>query len=660
MKFNEFTKAAFKLVATVFCFELLMRLAFYFIFSGRAGEYTQIEILKATYLGMKFDLRIALFFAIPFMLLKYLINPVKFKNFWIYFHTLLFFGFVIGFCLDIGYYSYLGGRINGTALRFLHNFFISTQMVWSSYPIVRIGLFVFAVTFAFYFILRRYIFNFSYPLRPTRKSIYHKVLLKFTIFAVVVFGLYGKFARYPLRWSEAFFSTNSFVSNFALNPWHYFADTFNADKSTFDAELTKKYYDNISSYLKVTDPDKDTLNFRRPLDQTPLLPKNTNVIMIVMESMGAYKTGVLNNPINPTPRFDEIANQSHLYTKFFVPSQGTARSMFTLVSSVSDVTNYRTSSRNPLIVNQNTFINSFKDYEKYYFLGGSANWGEIRGVLTNNIKDLKVYEEGSYESANTDVWGLSDLDLFKEAAKALKTRDSKKPFFALIQASSFHRPYTIPEARDDFKLLNLPKDQVEKAGFISIKEFNSIRFADYSLGVFFDRIKNEPFFENTVIAIIGDHGLPANGSEHLNKAYKQFDLARFHVPLAIYAPKHLKPKKIDTVATEPDVLPTLAALTGHTHTNKSMGRNLYSKNYDKRYALMYVYYTTPREIMLINDKYLVHGNRETGMTGLYDYTLDELSPNMADQNPELFKELSDHAMGLFETSKYMLYNNSKE
>ena len=73
-------------------------------------------------------------------------------------------------------------------------------------------------------------------------------------------------------------------------------------------------------------------------------------------------------------------------------------------TGIPDIELNKTSSRNPLIVDQHTIINSFDNYKKFYFLGGSASWANIRGLLTANIPNLEIYEEGSYASPRVDVW----------------------------------------------------------------------------------------------------------------------------------------------------------------------------------------------------------------------------------------------------------------
>jgi len=406
--------------------------------------------------------------------------------------------------------------------------------------------------------------------------------------------------------------------------------------------------------------DPQTLNFKRNIKLTPITDNPPNVVVIVMESMAAHKTGILGHPMDPTPYLDKIAKKAWTFSNFYVPSEGTARSMFGLVSSLPDVSRKSTSSRNPLLVSQNTAINALVGYEKYYFIGGSANWGNIRGVITHNVPGIHVYEEGSFNSPRTDVWGLSDLDLLKEANKVLSKRIDKKPFFALIQMAGFHRPYTIPENRDNFESKKMNEVELKKYGFVSNDEYNSLRFADFSLGKFIESAQGEKYFDNTLFVILGDHGLPDLRAQHVPKGIRHHLLERFHVPLIIYAPKLItEPKIIDTIATEPDVLPTVAGITGHKFEATGFGRNLMAKDDSKKYSLNYVYYRTPPQISIHDDEFYLVGEPDS-IRGLYKYTGENPEKDVSADHPERLKEMKKMLFGLYETSLYMLHHNPNQ
>ena len=88
----------------------------------------------------------------------------------------------------------------------------------------------------------------------------------------------------------------------------------------------------------------------------------------------------------------------------------------------------RTASRYPNLVDQQTILNDMTGYSKFYFIGGSASWANIRGVLTDNIRGLHLYENGKIIGRQAiNVWGISDKDLFVEANDVLKKQT--KPVF---------------------------------------------------------------------------------------------------------------------------------------------------------------------------------------------------------------------------------------
>lgn len=642
----------------------LFRLIFFMKFSGGESYETQ-ELLKAFYLGFKFDFRIALMLQLPFLLsLIPPFNPWKrlgARNGWSLFYGLLSATVLFFYFTDFAYYSYLHARVNASILLFLANPWISMEMVWQSYPVIPGVLALLVVLIGLTLIYRKWIFA------PSNETIPRDKRSKWITAALVFFYLsagHAKLSQYPLRWSEAFFSTHSFISALASNPVHYFFDTMKNREKDYDTKEVEKYYPMMADYLGVTEPDASTLNFSRKINPKPLaaLDKNKmpNIVFIIMESFAAYKTGTFGNQGDTSPHFDEMAKQGTLYRQYYVPVEGTARSIFGYLTGVPDVTTQATSTRNPLIINQNTLVNAFKDHEKYYFIGGSANWGNIRGILANNIIDVKIIEEGMFDSARTDVWGISDLDLFREAHNQLSKRSADgKPFFAFIQTAGFHRPYTIPKDRGDFVIKpELSSDDLKKYGFTSTDEYNALRFSDFALGEFMRLSKSSPYYDNTIFVVVGDHGLPDYEASHLPKGYKTHLLARFQTPLLFYSPKYFpKFTAVDTLAQSVDVFPTLVSMMGLEATNKGFGRNLLDLKPDSPHlAFTYVYYHSPPQIGVLDGTFYVLGTHNH-ISALYDYMSDNPSQDLKEKFPDRFEKMKSWAEGMHQTAKYMLYHN---
>lgn len=639
----------------------LMRMIFWWL-HHEGNTSTWLELTKAWWLGFRYDLRVILVLALPTIVLVNIrnFNPrwSKFarkfwQTYWVFVITLAF----TFYLFDFGYYAYLHSHANATALRFLVDWAISFQMLWESYPVVK----AFALIFLFSYIYAKI---FKHLILPSVHKSIENVSYKRSfnngifIFIFVIVGLYGKASFYPLRWSDAYFTNNSFISALAINPIHYFFDTLKYRQTDFDPNKVKKYINSVSTYLDLPKLDENKLNFSRIIPGSANADgSQMNIVVIILESTGSYKTGVFANPADPTPYLDQIARAGVLFRKHYVPSEGTARSIFGIMTGTPDVNTDYTSSRNPMIASQNLIINAFKDYKKFYFLGGSTSWGNIRGLLSYNIPDLEIVEEGGFTSERNDVWGISDLSLFKEANSRFTKQ--KQPFFAVIQTAGFHRPYTIPKNKDGFEEKKLDESVLKASGFISNEEYNSLRFQDYSLGRFFQLASQSEYFQNTLFVIQGDHGLPDYGSTNLSKGELFWGLSKWQVPLVFYAPKIFPvPQVVEDISSELDVMTSIASLTAKEHLNTTLGRNLFStKSPNERYAFLYTYYEHPPGIALIDKQYYLKCTSRLTCEGIFDYTSETPDKNLANEIPEKFNEMQNLTFGLYETSKFLLYNN---
>lgn len=639
------------------------RIAFWAYFNNANNPVPGGELLTALYVGGKFDLRLVLLTLLPLLILGGFgwFSPFSGtwqRRLWTAYLGLVFAGELLFYILDFGHFAYLAKPLDATILRFLVDLDISMGMVWESYPVIPLllGLLVLTALYtALMFVLIRRVDTLS-PWTPNRKKRIATVTL---MTFLVIFGIYGKFSYYPLRWSDAFATTHPFAPAVTLNPVLYFFDTLKNKEVSFNEEKTRHYYERMVKYLGIDNPDKQALNFKRRVEQPgPLADKKPNIVLVFLESFATFKTGLSGNPYNPTPHFDKLARNGLFFSNYYTPHTGTARSVFTLLTGLPDIELHRTSSRNPLIVEQHTLVNAFKDYRKFYFLGGSANWGNIRGILSHNIPDLNIYEEGSYESPRVDVWGISDLSLFEEANKVLKKQD--KPFFAIIQTAGNHRPYTIPEDNKGFEFVNHDDEALKRHGFISNAEYNSFRFMDHSIGHFMKEARKTDYFDNTIFVFYGDHGLGGYGGDHTPGYKNQFELISLQVPLVIYAPKLIEPHQYDKVASEVDVLPTIAALAAPGYTNTTLGRNLLDPRYDdQRYAFSIVHYQVP-ELSLIGDDYLLRMRNDDSKVELHDIHSDNYKQDVSEAHPEITRQMRELTHAIYETARYMRHHNPNE
>ncbi|MBI2568612.1 MAG: sulfatase-like hydrolase/transferase [Candidatus Schekmanbacteria bacterium] len=650
-------------VIALFCFNFAIfaafRVAFLTCFKPDALPLSSGPLVYAYYLGMKFDARLAALICLPILLLSAVPHLDFTKSrfgrfFWTSALAVGMGAIMLLYAIDFGAFGYLQTRLNTSLATLLDDPDIALGMVWQTYPVVPGLSGIVAATLLYGLAVRRLGGQRMVPgaAEPPRSR--RRAAIVHACCALVLIGLaYGKLARYPLRWSEAFFSKDTFVSQFALNPVLFLFDTMEEEPLSFDEASARRHYDAVASYLEAPERHPETLSLARRGRPTPLVAGRPNVVLVMLETFAAYKTGTFGSGLDSSPSFDRLAAAGMLFTRFYTPMENTSRSLFAALFGIPDVSVKQATSRNPLAVDQHTICNAFVGYDRLYFLGGSANWGNIRGMLSHNIDGLQIFEEGSYDSPVNDVWGISDADLFEEANMVFRRRPAGRPFFAIVQTAGNHRPYDIPRDAKGFVPVQIGEDEVRAHGFHSVEEYNSFRFLDHSLGHFMKVASREAYFDDTLFVIYGDHGTTGGATD---RRYGELALASFHVPLLLYAPKLLgAPRRIGEVASELDIMPTLAGMLGLEYVNTAFGRNLLEPRRDAGGAFTYSAFRYPPQLGFIEGDYYVNVEPDGGARLFRLDTPGE--EDISGAEPHTTARLAERARGIYELARYLIYHN---
>ncbi len=642
---------------------ITLHLAFWLAFEDPDAPLSSEDFWYALWLGARFDLRIALVMVLPLFFTGWIkwLNPFHntvAKNVWRIYLTVMFSIIAMFYIVDFGHFSYLGLRLDATALRFLEDLSISTDMVMESYP-------VFWITLGYITSIWLFVLMINFLMKRCQQApaphygFVRSIVIGVVALLVVTLGVMSKFSQYPLRWSEAAFSAHPFAAQFTYNPVHYFFDTLKNGGVTYDLAEVKANYAMMAEFLGVE--DKKVLNYQRNAQPMFKRDKKPNVVIVIVESFASYKTSMIEREFDPTPEFRKLADEGIYFKNFFTPSTGTARSIFTTITSMPDIEKRGTSSRNPLIVDQHSIANDFEGYKKLYFIGGSASWGNIRGILSKNIDDLDLYEEGRYSSPRNDVWGISDLNLFKEANEVLQHEQA--PFLAFIQTSGDHRPYTIPDDSDDFKVLDTPDEVVQQHGFQSNKEYNAYRLLDYSIGRFAKMAKAAGYARDTIFVFWGDHGINGNcGPEAMScDTFSQLNLGAHRVPFVIWAPGYIQePKVYDKVMSEVDALASIASFAGQPYRATTLGRDVFDPRYDESAYAFTVLHSNPLQIGLIDKTHWLKMDEFDKNVHLYELRGDDPKQDVKDSLPEKTEAMKSLTHAIHKTVQYMLHHNKRE
>ena len=661
-KLPNYIKYIFINVGLLFIYLFIFRLIFFF-YVANFDSASQKDIITAFSYGIRFDLKLAIlsYFPLSILILSanyFFFQKRIFRKISIIYHSIIYVTLTLFYLTDIGYYSYLFTRLDATSLRFLSNFKISAQLLIETYPIFKgsVGLIILflLVRFTGLKLFDKMVYTTVPYISKKVKAIYF-----LCTFLLLSFGVYGSITHYPLRWSEAFFSKNNTINQFSLNPVLNFFDSFAFRNDGADIETTKAYFPVIASYLNIP---KDSLSFERKITFDSIHEKKPNLVIVMLESVGVVGLGSQGNLAKATPYMDSIINKSTYFENFYVHKPGTAASVFSSITGLADVDNQKTASRNLRAIDQKIIFDQFEGYKKLYFLGGSANWANIRGVFQSNINGLKIYEEGSYEIEDrADVWGIDDYDLFKESDKVFRElHTSNEPFVAYVQTATNHRPFSVPENKETFRPFteeDIDEDTIKESGFISLAQLNALRYLDFNVHVFLRRAKASGYYENTVFAFFGDHNTSMNKTEAFKK---EFDLGIqvHHVPLFIHAPKFLEPQKINNTAKLADLFPTLATIAKSDYTNFTLGSNALDTLKTDSFGFLYLKINGEPGLGLIQNDFYFTKTNYNNSTSLYKLS-DEEQIDVTDTYPNIASKMDSLITSYYHSTKYLYYNNKK-
>jgi len=599
------------LIAVEIVLFTLLRLVFFIAFKDYGSDYTLTDIFFSFWIGFRFDMQLILIANLPILLFGGIKIIGIFKSnfgkyFWTAYIVITSMLMILLYVINFPYFDFFKKMVDSSIIRYFYDMGEAFKMLSEGYPLVPTAI-GFLLFLALLFMGIKKLLNAMAGGIDAFTSTKQKVMV-YTIFTLAyIFGGYGKFEMYPWRWSEAFYSSNSFLSYLASNPVTYFVNTLKNKDVKYDLNATMTYYPAMVEYLEIEPKDENNVSLVRkvvPNHSDEYTFSKPNIVFILGESTSYARSSISGNPLNPTPFLKEMSDNGLTYSRFYTPHAGTARSVWASMTGLPDVERMKTSSRNPMAVQEHMILNALEDYEKHYFIGGSLSWGNVRGVV-GNVDGIHTYEEQDYpNSAHNDVWGISDVHLADEVNAVFKKQT--KPFFAYVQLSGNHSPNNIPYDNYGFEFSkDVSKEELLKYSFDGkINELDGQRFLDYSVKHLITLAKKEKYFKNTIFIFIGDHGLSRRG-DHLHEAEQTYGTATLHTPLIIYAPELIKHKKFDYPVSEIDIMATIVGLTAVPYINAALGRDILDKDFErKKHYAFYIQHENNPLLSLIGKEYI--------------------------------------------------------
>jgi phosphoglycerol transferase MdoB-like AlkP superfamily enzyme len=374
----------------------------------------------------------------------------------------------------------------------------------------------------------------------------HKLLSPLLFAVLVVIMGRGGFSLKPVSPIDAAQMTRIENAGLVLNTAFTLLKSYN--KSSLEE---KKYFDKETE-LKLFNPIK----ISKPQG---ILPENTNVVIIILESFGNEWVGAAGAEKSFTPFLDSLIEQSWYFKNGIANGKKSIEAVPAIIASIPSL------SDNPYISSPYADNRIFAlpsilkeaGYESAFFHG--ATNGSMRFDAFSKQAGYDSYlgrREYNNETHADPAWGILDEYFNPWTAKQLS--NMKKPFLGTLFTLSSHHPYYIPEHLKG-KLLKGPQQICE-----------SIHYGDYSLEKFFKEAKKQDWYENTLFILCADHT-----SATVNPVYNQ-RTEMFKIPIVFFHPKGYLPKrKEERIFQQLDIMPTVLDLLNIKKSYYAYGNSYY-------------------------------------------------------------------------------------
>ena len=280
-----------------------------------------------------------------------------------------------------------------------------------------------------------------------------------------------------------------------------------------------------------------------------------NVVVLLQESLGAEFIGAYDARRSLTPNIDALARESIVFRNTYATGTRTVRGMEAITASFPPVPAESIVKRpgNEQMFNWSTIM-SRTGYSPTFIYGGYGTFDNMNYFFGNN--GYRVIDRTDIASPRfSNIWGVSDEDLFEHALLVFDRQHAAgERIFSVVMSTSNHKPFTFPTG-----VAGVP----EKGGGREA----GVRYADHAIGRFIAALRTRPYFENTVVVIVADHGARVYGKA-------DFPLDSYAIPFLVYAPAHFRPRTIATLTSQIDVAPTVLGLLRISHESAFFGRDV--------------------------------------------------------------------------------------
>lgn len=307
-----------------------------------------------------------------------------------------------------------------------------------------------------------------------------------------------------------------------------------------------------------------------------------NVVMIISDDQGWTDYGFMGHEQIRTPRLDQLAKESALFRRGYVPSSLCRPSLATLVTGLyphqhkisgNDPAGKRGARGNELREQVIAHIDNVPTLPRLLATKGylslqTGKWWEgnyRRGGFTHGMTRGFPEKGGRHGDDGLTIGrkGMKPIIDFIHTAE-----EQEKPFFIWYAPFMPHTPHNPPE-RLSKKYVDAGATRKDAAYYAMCEWF------DETVGQLLDHLADRNLEDNTLIVYVTDNGWKqGSAGSQLRGGKRSPHEGGIRTPIMLRWPGHVKPRDYDAAVSSIDLVPTILSACDLKPTANMQGRNL--------------------------------------------------------------------------------------
>lgn len=380
------------------------------------------------------------------------------------------------------------------------------------------------------------------------------------VLAVVVLAARGTLQHRPINAAMVAFSSDAMVNTLPLNSLGNVLDAAyrlqdeRSSAALYPPMKTEEMNRIVRAVAGLEDPPLDARypSLHKQI-ATVRRDKPLNLVIILQESLGAQYVGSLGGR-DLTPQLDRLAKDGWMFNRAYATGTRSVRGLEAVTAgflpTVAEAVLKLPRSQTGFFTLADLL--GRHGFHSRFIYGGEAHFDNMRGFFLGNGFNEVIDRQSFVDPVFVGSWGASDEDMFNQLDRLLRADDGKSTFTLAFSVSN-HSPWEYPEGR------------IEPVGDPASVD-NTVRYADWAMGQFFDKARKAPYWDNTVFLVIADHDSRVYGANLV-------PVRHFQIPALILGGT-VAPRSDDRIVSQIDMGPTLLSLIGLDNVNPMLGADL--------------------------------------------------------------------------------------